>query len=201
MKVSGKAFPVARSIASLVDRTSIFFARGVVAALVAMVLLTCADVFLRYIFRRSIMGSTEVVGHYFMVAVVFLPLAYGMITRGGHIKVEFAVSRLPLRLQLVLETLGLLLSLGIYSLITWYGAVGVFRSWKTGETMVNVALPLWPGRILVVIGGLLLCAQIIVSMCRNAERLFEDDLHTSEARPIQPDAKELLSPLSRQFNR
>jgi len=184
MKLAVKVSHFARSIVSIIDLTSVYLARVVVATLIAMMLLTCGDVFLRYIFRRSIMGTTEVTGHYFMVAVVFLPLAYGMITRGGHIRVDFVVSRLPLRLQRILETVGLLLSLGVYVLITWYGAVGGLHAWRTGETMVNVALPLWPGRALVVIGGTLLCGQIIVGICRNVGRSLHGDFDAPISSPI-----------------
>ena len=184
MKVAVKVSHFARSIVSIIDLTSVYLARVVVGILISMMLLTCADVFLRYILRRSIMGTTEVTGHYFMVAVVFLPLAYGMVTRGGHIKVDFVVSRLSLRLQRILETVGLLLSLGVYVLITWYGAVGGLHAWRTGETMVNVALPLWPGRALVVIGGSLLCGQIIVGICRNVGRCFHGEFDTPISSPI-----------------
>ncbi len=184
MKVVVKVSHFARSIVWVIDLASVFLARVVVGTLIAMMLLTCGDVFFRYIFRRSIMGTTEVTGHYLMVAVVFLPLAYGMIARGGHIKVDFVVSRLPLRMQCILETVGLLLSLGVYVLITWYGAVGGLHAWRTGETMVNVALPLWPGRTLVVIGGSLLCGQITVGICRNLGRSFHGDFDAPISSPI-----------------
>ena len=169
---------------TVLDLTSLFLARVVMATLIAMMVLTCGDVFLRYILRRSIMGTAEVTGHYFMVAVVFLPLAYGMITRGGHIRVDFVVSRLPVRLKCIVETMALVPSLAVYVLITWYGAVGGLHAWRTGETMVNVALPLWPGRTLVAVGGSLLCGQIIVAICRNVGRSFQADLHASLSSPI-----------------
>lgn len=174
MRFAGAIPHVIRSMTEGIDRISVLLARIVVGTLIAMMLLTCVDVFLRYIFRRSIMGTTEVVGHYFMVAVVFLPLAYGMIAGDGHIKVDFFVSRLPGRLQVMLKIVGLFLSLCVYLLITWFGAAGGLHAWRVGETMVNVALPLWPGRVLVVIGGSLLCAQMIVGICRNMGCLLKN---------------------------
>jgi TRAP-type C4-dicarboxylate transport system permease small subunit len=189
LKLTAKIARLVQSTTSVIDRISIYLARIVVTTFIAMMLLTCADVFLRYIFRRSIMGTTEVVGHYFMVTVVFLPLAYGMITRGGHIKVDFVVLRLPRRLQVVLETVGLFLSLCAYLLITWYGAVGGLHAWRTGETMVNVALPMWPGRVLVFVGGSLLCAQILVAICRNLERFSKNQVRQINANRIDLDEK------------
>jgi TRAP-type C4-dicarboxylate transport system permease small subunit len=167
-----KAPSTVRSFTSVVDQVSLFLGRVVMGTLIAMMILICTDIFLRLIFRKSIMGATEITGHYFMVAVVFLPLAYGMITRRGHIRVDFVITRLPSGLQLLLETLCLFLSLGVYILITWYGWVGTLHAFRTGERMVNIALPMWPGRVLVVVGGSLLCVQIVLAICRNFESLF-----------------------------
>jgi len=173
LKLNVRHTDLVRSIIGIIDRASIFLAWVVAATLIAMMLLTNADVFLRYIFRRSIMGTTEIVGHYFMVAVVFLPLAYAMIRKGGHIKVDFLASCLPPRVRVVLGLLSLFLSLCVYCLISWYGAVGGVHAWRTGETMVNINLPMWPGRALVTIGGFFLCIQLIAGICRYIGRLFD----------------------------
>lgn len=151
-----------RWMAVAIDRVSLFSARAVGGILMAMMILTCGDIFSRYFLRRSIVGTLEIESNYFMVAVVFLPLAYGMISKQGHIRVEILLSRLPLRLQMGLEMVGLILSLCVFGLVVWFGVAGAWRSWQAGETMVNVALPMWPGRVLVALGGALLCLQMIV---------------------------------------
>jgi TRAP-type mannitol/chloroaromatic compound transport system permease small subunit len=151
-----------RWMAMAIDRVSLFSARAVGGILMAMMILTCGDIFSRYFLQRSIVGTLEIESNYFMVAVVFLPLAYGMISKHGHIRVEILLSRLPLRLQMGMEMLGLFLSLCVFGLVVWFGVAGAWRSWQAGETMVNIALPMWPGRVLVALGGVLLCLQMIV---------------------------------------
>ena len=151
-------------IAALTDKVSLFSAKVVGGLLMAMMVLTCADIFLRFFLTKSIVGTVEIEGNYFMAAVVFLPLAYGMTSRRGHIRVEIFTSRLPSQARNGLELFSLILSLCVSGLVTVYGFAGAWRSWKAGETMVNIALPIWPGRSFVAVGGILLCLQMMVKM-------------------------------------
>ena len=67
-------------------------------AIVAMMLLTCADVVLRY-FRRPIPGTYELVCFLGAVAVSFA-MAHTSIEK-GHVSVSFIVSLFPSRLQIL----------------------------------------------------------------------------------------------------
>jgi TRAP-type mannitol/chloroaromatic compound transport system permease small subunit len=162
-------------ITAIVDRLSLFLARIVEGTLVAMMVLTGADVLCRMIFRRSISGTVEIESNYFMVAIVFLPLAFGMIARQGHIRLDFVMSRFPLRLRLVVEVIGLALSLLVYLVITWCGVAGGIHAWKTGDRMVNISLPMWPGRTLVGIGGGVLCLQLMLKIYQDLEAVFKKE--------------------------
>jgi len=146
------------------DKASLLSAKAVSGILMAMMVLTCTDIFLRFFLSKSIVGTVEIEGNYFMAAVIFLPLAYGMTSRREHIRVEILTSHLSPRLRNGLELLTLILSLCVFGLVTFYGFVGTWRSWSTGETMVNIDLPIWPGRSLVAIGGTLLCLQMMVKL-------------------------------------
>ena len=156
--------PFFSGIEAFTDKVSLLSAKAVSGILLAMMVLTCTDIFLRFFLSKSIIGTVEVEGNYFMAAVIFLPLAYGMTARREHIRVEILTSHLPLRLRNALELFTLTLSLCVFGLVTFYGFAGAWRSWSTGETMVNIALPIWPGRSLVAIGGTLLCLQMIVKL-------------------------------------
>lgn len=151
-------------IESFTDKASLLSAKAVSGILMAMMVLTSVDIFLRFFLSKSIIGTVEIEGNYFMAAVIFLPLAYGMTARREHIRVEILTSHLPPRLRNALELFTLILSLFVFGLVTFYGFAGTWRSWSTGETMVNIALPIWPGRSLVAIGGTLLCLQMIVKL-------------------------------------
>jgi len=168
----GKVSSYQKWFLAAIDQASLFSAKGVSVILMTMMVLTCADVALRHFFSWSIVGTIEIESNYFMAAVVFLPLAYGMTSRQGHIRVDIFTSRLPLRVQMGLEVFVLFLSLGVFGLMTWYGLVGGWHSWRTAETMVNVGFPVWPGRALVAVGGALLFLQIIVRIGRLVRVLF-----------------------------
>ena len=70
--------------------------------LVLMALHVSLDVGLRYLFGKSFTGTLEFVSFYYMVAVVFLPLAYVELQR-EHISVDVLVGRLPSIAQLTLS--------------------------------------------------------------------------------------------------
>ena len=69
-------------------------------ATIMMMLHIVADVILKHTLNDPIDGTTEIVAAYYMVASVFLPLAYVTFTE-GHLIVELFTSKLsgrPLRL-------------------------------------------------------------------------------------------------------
>ena len=79
----GKAFHSAETIIKAVSR----IANGVgMAVLTFMMLVTVADVFLRYAFNKPILGTVELC-EYMMVAVVYLALPLCAF-RGGNARVE-----------------------------------------------------------------------------------------------------------------
>lgn len=88
-----------------------------VGVLALMMLLTAMDVSLRYLFNRPIPGSFELTA-FMMAIVVSFGLAYTAVVR-GHVNVELVVSRLPQRAQAVINSITGLISLGLFSLITW----------------------------------------------------------------------------------
>ena len=73
--------------------SSLVNAFGIVVLMVLM-LITVADVVLRYFFSMRIAGTYEVT-EFTLVISVYLGIAYTM-TKGGHVGVEVFVSRLPI---------------------------------------------------------------------------------------------------------
>ena len=83
-------------------------------AVVAMMLLTCADVVLRY-FRRPIPGTYELVCFLGAVAVSFA-MAHTSIEK-GHVSVSFIVTLFPSKLQRFIECITSCFGLFLFSLI------------------------------------------------------------------------------------
>jgi TRAP-type C4-dicarboxylate transport system permease small subunit len=122
-------------------------------AIILMMLHVVADVALKYLLNDPIDGTTEIVAAYYMVGVVFLPLAYVAFT-SGHLIVELFTSRLrdyPLRLLIGftgLATLGYLAFIVYHTVVEALGRTKEGEAWETSVDLVAV----WPSRWLLPIG-------------------------------------------------
>ncbi len=103
-----------------------------------MMMLTVADVVLRYIFARPIQGSMELT-EYLMVCVGTLGLAWCAL-QGAHIKVELIVSKFPQRLQKVIDSFNYILLIGISGLIAsqTFMRAGTVRELGVASAMLDV---------------------------------------------------------------
>ena len=97
----------------VINAVSVLFAKVGLVILVAMMLLTVAEVLLRYVFNRPILGSTEVI-QFMMVTLAFLVLVWCTMRR-GHVKVEVVARHFPLKVQAICDTVFSLFSLALYS--------------------------------------------------------------------------------------
>lgn len=88
-----------------------------IVSLLAMMLLTVADVFMRYVFRNPITGSVEL-SEYFIVVAGFLGVAWCTI-KGGHLKVDFIMNRMPTRVQAITDSITLFLGMTVVPLVAW----------------------------------------------------------------------------------
>ncbi len=140
-------------------------------ALVLMMLHIVADVATKYLFNDPIDGTTEIVAAYYMVAVVFLPLAYVTFTE-GHLIVELFTARMrgSLRAALVgcagLATLAYLLFLVLY---TGVEAVRRTREGEAWETSVDL-VAIWPSRWFLTVGLAAMALYVALAVVRHFGR-------------------------------
>ena len=110
--------------------------------LAAMMFLTFADVFLRYVFNRPITGSYELT-EYMMVIVIGFGIAYCAVVK-GHITIDIVVSRFPKRAQAIVDSTTCLIGLGLFYLITWQAAVHLKGHFEGGIASVVLLIPTFP---------------------------------------------------------
>ena len=89
--------------------------------MVAMLLLTVSDVFLRFVFNSPVLGSVEIT-EYLMVGTGFLGIAW-CAAKGGHVGVDLIVGHFPPKAQAVIDSVTCLLSLGVVPLVAWQAFV------------------------------------------------------------------------------
>lgn len=139
--------------------------------LILMMLHIAAEVVARYIFNSPLHGTVEIVSAYYMVAVVFLPLA--MIERvNGHIVVELVSQHLPRRTQAILIGVVALISALYFGAFTWQTWSDALIKYSVGEQALGtVAVTVWPTRFYLPIG----CGLITLVLIYKAFRLFVGD--------------------------
>ena len=108
------------------------------ACLVGMTLLTCADVIGRF-FKHPIFGSVEIVGFMATMAVAMaLPYTQKI---DGHVGVEIVVRLFSARTQNIIDICTRILSLGLFTLVTWRMTVYAHTMHESGEVSMNLEFP------------------------------------------------------------
>lgn len=128
--------------------------------LAVMMFLTGADVFLRYLFNRPITGSYELT-EFMMLLVVFFGLAYTQVKR-GHVSVDLVVRRLSERAQAVTNSIAFLVSLGIFSLISWQIVLLAKDKCAKGHVSRVLGVPYCPFLFMAAFAATVLCLVFLI---------------------------------------
>ena len=145
-----------------VTRISDFFNMIASAALMLMMVLSCADIFMRYLFSRPITGTYDVVGLSGAVLVSFA-LPYTMLKK-GHVAVELLVQSLSRGKRLVIETFSHLLGVSLFLVLVWQ-AILLSRDMKAaGEVTPTLLLPFYPILYCMAVCFFGLCLAILVNL-------------------------------------
>jgi TRAP-type transport system small permease protein len=131
--------------------------------LIAMMLLVTADVMGRFFFSAPVQGTTELT-EFIMVALLYLSLAHTQ-TLKGHINVDIFLSFFNRRTRLLFDLITYLLGLVLFALITWQGTLAAIKAWTFWETTFGVLpFPLFPAKVLVPLGSILLCLRYLLDI-------------------------------------
>ena len=132
-----------------------------VAAVIAVLLMmshVTADVISRLILGRSLPGTIVIVSEYYMVACAFLPLAYTE-RLGQHISMDAISGLLPRRWGQFQVACGHLVTLVVFSLLTYSAWLTALKKYKLGAFDMESGLRLyvWPSYWLLPVGCGVLC--------------------------------------------
>jgi len=138
-----------------------------VSSLILMMLLTCADVFGRYVLALPIRGAFE--GTTYLQAIVVLLAVALTQAKGGHVSVEILSSRFPIGLKRWVDPLTLLLLLGLGVVMTWKTGEQAYLSFLLGEyeSVTTQFLPVWIVRAFVCVGFGLLSIEFLTEFVNN----------------------------------
>jgi len=159
------------------------FIAGVALAL--MMAQTVIDVLMNNVFGSPIEGSIEVVSLYYMVLVVFLPLALVEL-RHEHINADLFVRLLPARAQRLIYALGAVASAVFFALLAWQTGQDALQSLRINEVVMgSIYIPVWPAKFALPVGF----AAIVLALFLHAwQSLCDPNFHPS---PGDPDSAAL----------
>ena len=139
-------------------------------AIVAMMLLTCADVVLRY-FRRPIPGTYELVCFLGSVAVSFA-MAHTSIEK-GHVSVSFIVTLFPSRLQRFIECMTSCFGFFFFALIARQSFIYANDLYASHEVSLTLELPFYPVVFGIGFSAVVVCLILLSDLINNALKIFE----------------------------
>lgn len=137
-------------------------------AMAAMMIHIVTDVFLKHSFNDPIDGTTEIVAAYYMVTIVFLPLAYVTFTQ-GHLVVELFTGRMAGRRLDLLQGFNGLLTLAYLLFVIWCAVEEAIlrtrlgEAWETSVDLVAV----WPSRWVLPVGLAAMGLVVLVQAWRR----------------------------------
>ncbi|MEO4042166.1 TRAP transporter small permease [Hoeflea sp. CAU 1731] len=157
---------------------------GVVLAFMALHIV--ADVGMKYVFHAPIVGTLEVVSHYYMIFVTFMPLA--MIEwKRESIVVDVFYKTFPRWLRMASTAITFALVIGVYCALTYSSLLAALHATEIGEIAMGSAMTvIWPSRWALPIGFSCACIvmiwYLIVFLTRNEEweSLFDERAGSGE---------------------
>ncbi|MFP4087086.1 MAG: TRAP transporter small permease [Desulfobacteraceae bacterium] len=109
--------------------------------LIAMIFLTCANVFLRLLWV-PVSGTFELMG-YFGAVLTALALGYTQIKR-GHISVDIVVLGFSKRGQRVLNIINDVICMVFFAVVSWQIAKYAKTLWRSGEVTETLQIIYYP---------------------------------------------------------
>lgn len=149
---------------------------GIGSVLVGLMALHVSlEVISRFVLNLPLPGTVEIVARYYMVSVIFLPLAYGQMTR-AHFQADLLERFLPEGFWRVMGGLSDLVIAVLAAAFVWRTGLAAIEATEVGEHVQTAiyTLPTWPSRWLPPIGFAALC---VVAVAQLAARFSTAEEH------------------------
>ena len=131
-----------------------------------MLCLNFADVFLRYVFNRPMLGVKEITG-VMLVLMASLAIAYTH-SEKRHVAVEVITGRLSPKARLVMNTITTLIGIGVFGILVWRSAVHFLWFLKMGTiSTYAIKIPAAPFAAVITLGCTLLLLLLLRDLLNN----------------------------------
>lgn len=147
-------------------------------SIVLMMLHVTADVVGRYVFNAPLTGTIVIVGHYYMIIVVFIALGVAE-EKNAHISVEFLTDMMPSTVQGWLSVFSGALTVVVFALLAYSGFLEALKKTESGASMEQGSslIAIWPSYWAIPIGAALFALiagyRILVKLFNTRNGLHE----------------------------
>jgi TRAP-type C4-dicarboxylate transport system permease small subunit len=152
----------------LVDRIASVQLKVAMLALLTMGVVTVADVFLKYVFNRPIMGAYDLVES-FLPVVIFYGLPATLLRR-QNILIDLIDHVAGPRLVRVLNIVSDLVVLGLLVMITWAFMSPARQAFDYGDRKIELGLPLVAIWAVVIVGMIGVIVVAVANVFRPERR-------------------------------
>ena len=179
-------------LSRLIDALNERVGRSAMWLLLVAVLISTINAIVRKAFNWSSNGLLEI--QWYLFAGAFLLGASYTLLHNEHVRIDVVAGKFSKRTQTWIEVIGTVLFLLPFSLmVLWTSTPWFFRSFASQEMSVNAGgLILWPAKILVPLGFLLLTLQGISELVKRLAFLQGLMPDPTEKHAANPTAEENL---------
>lgn len=149
-----------------------------IIALLVMICITLADVFMRLFFTAPITGAVEITR---MMMVTMSPAFVGALLERRHVSVGLMVDRFGRKGQLAFDTVGYVLSCGLCVVFCYQGFVEMFKKMAQKQVYTMLKIPTWPFYLIFAVSMGIFAIVVLVQLIYN---YWDKDLY------VKPAAKE-----------
>ncbi|MBW1716592.1 MAG: TRAP transporter small permease subunit [Deltaproteobacteria bacterium] len=131
--------------------------------LVTMILLTCANIFLRIVWM-PVKGTFELMGFFGAIVTAFA-LGYTQIKR-GHIGIDIVVDQFSAKTRGILNSINYSICTIFFAIAGWQIAKWATTLWKTGEITETLRIIFYPFTYGVALGCFVLALVLLVDLLK-----------------------------------
>ena len=162
-----------------------FFVWMTMLFIVALMLLMVAEVILRSIFGKPIIGATE----WACMLLLFELTSIGAAVLSNRmIKVNMVTVKLPAKVQVVLDIIMLILCTGTIGVVAWRQFAYAMKSMSDGTRYITIGLPQWPFIVLFAmsygVGAITTLLVVIRKIVNAAKGKWELEKELEDMDPI-----------------
>lgn len=153
-------------------------------AILFIIFTLCYEVFFRYLLNLPTIWVLEI-NQYMLCAYVALTGGYVMRYK-SHINVEILYEKWSPRTKAWVSVITSVCFFTVIITLLWKSGVMALEAWETSEESYSMlAFPLFPAKVTVPIGALLMLLQGIANLIRDIRTLTQGDTTTSNAQPAK----------------